>query len=140
MLDYHIDTPRELVITRALGRVTAADVTAHFVRLMRDPAFKPDMNALIIAADEQAVPNPVTVGALAPLIRAWSKRREGVKWAFVLPTRQTRDFAEAALEQVRLSAVTARCFFSESAALAWVAPPACGEPGRLEKKDGTAVA
>lgn len=135
MLDYHIDTARQLVITRAVGRVTTADVTAHFVRLMRDAAFKPEMNALIIAADAEAVPSPVAVGALAPLIRAWSKRREGVKWAFVLPSRETRDFAESALEQVRLSAVSARCFLSESAALAWLTPADVAELPVVRPKD-----
>ncbi|MDO8542671.1 MAG: hypothetical protein Q7S40_19700 [Opitutaceae bacterium] len=129
MIDYHIDTARSIVITRAVGRVTISDLTGHFVRLMRDPAFKPELNALIIATDESAVPTPVGVGALSPLVRAWSKRRTGVKWAFVLPNQATRDFAESALQQVRLTEVFARCFLSEGAALAWLEPaPAAATP------------
>ena len=120
MLDYHVDRARNIVTTRAAGRVSVADLTTHFVRLMRDPAFTPDLNALILVADVDAVPGPVGVGALAPLVRAWSKRRAGVKWALVLPNRATRDFAESALEQVKLTSVTARCFLSESSALAWL--------------------
>jgi hypothetical protein len=122
MLDYHIDVARNIVTTRAAGRVNAADVSTYLIRLMRDPAFKAGLNALIVAMDASAVPGPVGVGALTPLIRAWSKRRAGVKWAFVLPDRATRDFVESAVEQARLTSVTARCFLSESAALAWLDP------------------
>lgn len=126
MLDYHIDAARNLVITRALGRVSVAEVANHIIRLMRDPGFKPELNALIVVADVSAVPGPVGIGAVTPLVRAWSKRRAGVKWAFVLPNRQTRDFVESAIEAARLTDVSTRCFVSESAALAWLepAPPA----------------
>lgn len=124
MLDYHIDSPRQLVVTRALGRVSVAEVATHIVRLMRDPSFKPELNALIVAGDVNAVPGPVGVGALTPLVRAWSKRRAGVKWAFVLPNRATRDFVESAIEAARLSDVTTRCFVAETAALAWLEPAA----------------
>jgi hypothetical protein len=122
MIEYHIDTPRNVAITRAMGRVNVAEVTAHLVRLMRDPAFKPELNALIVVGKISTVPGPVGVGALTPLVRAWSKRRAGVKWAFVLPNRETRNFVESAIEQARLTAVTTRCFLSEEAALTWLAP------------------
>jgi hypothetical protein len=122
MIDYCVDVPRNLVVTRASGRLTVAEITNHLVRLMRDPAFKPELNSLIVAGDIHAVPGPVGVGALTPLIRAWSKRRAGARWAFVLPNRTTRDFVEAALEQAKLAAVTTCCFLSEDSALAWLAP------------------
>lgn len=128
MLAYHIDPARHIVTTRAAGRVTVADLTTHITRLMRDPAFSSDLNAMIIAADRAAVPGPVGVGAITPLVRAWSKRRAGVKWAFVLPDKASRDFAESALNEARLTAVTARCFLSEAAALAWLAPAAASVP------------
>ena len=70
MIDYHIDTAHNLVTTRAIGRVSVTEVTANVVRLMRDPAFKPELNALIVAGDVSTVPGPVGVGALTPLIRA----------------------------------------------------------------------
>ena len=132
MLDYHIDTARSVVVSRAVGRVTVAEVANHIIRLMRDPAFKPELNALIVAGDVNAVPGPVGVGALTPLVRAWSKRRAGVKWAFVLPNRTTRDFVESAIEQARLTAVTTRCFVAESAALAWLEPA----PGSAPESSG----
>jgi len=122
MLDYHIDTARNIVITRASGRVSVPDVTAYFVRLMRAPDFKPELNALIVVGDVSSIPGPVGVGALTPLIRAWSKRRAGVKWAFVLPNKTSRDFIEAAIDQARLTAVSARAFLSEASALAWLEP------------------
>jgi hypothetical protein len=140
MLDYHVDRARNIVTTRAAGRVSVGDLTGHFVRLMRDPAFSPDLNALIIVADVDAVPGPVGVGALAPLVRAWSKRRAGVKWALVLPNRATRDFAESALEQVKLTSVAARCFLSESAALQWLGtPPAPLKPVQDGAAESTAT-
>lgn len=121
MLDYHIDAARNLVITRAAGRVTVGDVTTHIMRLMRDPAFKPELNAMIVAADVAAVPSAAGVSAITPLVRVWSRRRAGVKWAFVFPDKTSRDFAEAALNEARL-AVISRCFLSESAALNWLVP------------------
>lgn len=122
MLDYHIDATRNLVTTRALGRVTLGDVTAHITRLMRDPAFKPELNAMIVAVDLAAVPGPIGVGVITPIVRAWSKRRAGVKWAFVLPNQAARDFAESAINDARLTAVLTRCFLSEAAALNWLEP------------------
>jgi hypothetical protein len=122
MIDYNIDSARNVAITRATGRISIAEVTNHLVRLMRDPAFRPELDALIVAGDVNAVPGPVGLGALTPLVRAWSKRRAGVKWAFVLPNRATREIVESALEEARLTAVATRCFVSESAALAWLEP------------------
>lgn len=122
MLDYHIDLAHNAVVTRAAGRVTIGDLTNHLFRLMRDPNFKPELNALVVAENVNAVPSPTEVGTLTPLIRAWSKRRAGVKWAFVLPNRATLDFAESALGDLRLTAVTARCFISETTARAWLGP------------------
>jgi hypothetical protein len=122
MIDYHVDTVRSIVITRASGKVTLADVGGYLVRLMRDPMFRPELNALIIAGDVSAVPMSDGVALIAPLVRAWSKRRAGVKWAFVLPDRTTRDFVESALEQVQLTAVSTRCFLSETTAIGWLGP------------------
>jgi hypothetical protein len=121
MLDYHIDAVRRVVTTRAMGRVTAADVASLLTRMMRDAGFRPELNALIIAADVDAIPGPVGIAAITPLVRAWSKRRAGVKWAFVLPDRATRDAVEQALHEARLTAVATRCFLAETSALAWLA-------------------
>jgi hypothetical protein len=87
---------------------------------MRDPQFQADLNALILVNDVNTVPNKLEAGLIAPLIRAWSKRRSGVRWAFVLPNQATRDFVESLLVEARLTAVITRCFLAESAALAWL--------------------
>src|SRR4051812_11656632 len=138
MIDYHIDTARRVVITRAVGRVSGPEVANHLVRLMHDPAFKPELNALIVAGDVNTVPGPVGLGVLAPLVRAWSKRRAGVKWAFVLPDKNTRDMVESAVEQARLTAVTTRCFMSETAALAWLEPAPGSVPVNPSSTDASA--
>jgi hypothetical protein len=122
MIDYHVDDARCIVVTRASGKVTIADVAGYLVRLMRDPSFRPELNALIIAGDVDAVPMTDGLSLIAPLVRAWSKRRAGVKWAFVLPDRATRDFAESALQRAQLTAVATRCFLSETAAIGWLGP------------------
>lgn len=122
MIDYHIDVHRRIVTTRVAGRLAFADLANHLQRLLRDPKFSGDYNALIVACDEQAVPAAGSVSAFGPMVRAWSKRRAGVKWAFVLPSQATRTFAESALNELRLTNLTTRCFLAESAALAWLEP------------------
>jgi hypothetical protein len=132
MLAYYIDSAHGLVTTRVSGRLTFSDLVVHIHHLMRDPKFNSDFNSLIVAMDVEAVPPMAAVGTLAPLVRAWSKRRAGVKWAFVLPTEASRAAAESALSDVRLTTVETRCFVAESAALAWlerVSTPA-GSAGR----------
>lgn len=127
MIDYHIDIHRRVVTTRVTGRLTFADLANHFQRLIRDPKFSSDFNALIIATNDDAVPSSGSVSALAPMVRAWSKRRTGVKWAFVLPSPAARTFADSALNELRLTSVTTRCFLAESAALAWLEPLAAAK-------------
>lgn len=133
MIDYHIDVHRRVVTTRVTGRLTFADLANHFQRLIRDSKFSSDFNALIIATNEEAVPSAGSVSALAPMVRAWSKRRSGVKWAFVLPSPAARTFAESALNEIRLNSVTTRCFLAESAALAWLEPVAAVKPSLAAK-------
>jgi hypothetical protein len=120
MIDYHLDLARSIVVTRAAGKITAGELSAYLVRLMRDPQFQADLNALILVNDVNTVPNKLEAGLIAPLIRAWSKRRAGVRWAFVLPNQPTRDVVESLLVDAHLTAVIARCFLAESAALAWL--------------------
>jgi hypothetical protein len=120
MIAHYVDPIRRIVTTRVSGRLTFGELAGHFQHLMRDPKFSPDFNALIVAMDAGAVPPPVTVSALAPLVRAWSYRRAGVRWAFVLPTPQTRALTESALHEVNLTTVATKCFLAESAAIAWL--------------------
>ena len=127
MIDYHIDLERRLVITHASGRVTLTDLAVHLARLMRDAQFHSDFNALIVASDLMAMPSSTGVTTVAPLVRAWSKRRAGAKWAFVVPNKAARRDAEAALDGLKLTAVATKCFLSEADALGWLEPA----PGAL---------
>ena len=122
MIDYQLDPLRRIITTRVTGAISFAHLANYIHRLVRDPEFKTDFNGLIVAMDLAAVPAPTTVGTLAPLIRAWSSRRQGVKWAFVLPDAASRAFAEKALLEVALTGVTTKCFVTESAALKWLDP------------------
>lgn len=124
MIANHVDPLRRIITTRASGRVTFGDLAGYLADLVRDPHFSADFNALVVAMDPDVVPAPAMVGTWAPLVRAWSKRRAGVKWAFVLPTPETRAAAESILNELKLTSVTSRCFLSESAAQAWLAPAA----------------
>jgi hypothetical protein len=127
MIDYHIDVARRIVTTRVTGRLSLADLAGHLQRIVRDPKFSADFNALIVAMDATAVPTDTSVALLAPLVRAWSLRRTGVKWAFVLPDATSKAQAESGLLRLKLTSVSTRCFRSENAALAWLEPvPAKG--------------
>jgi hypothetical protein len=76
--------------------------------------------------DEQTVPAGVALKSFAPAFRAWSGRREGARWAFVLPNTATKALVDSALVEARLTSVATKCFLSESAALGWLAPVAKG--------------
>ncbi len=130
MFAYYIDPVRRLAITRASGRLTAVSLADYLPKLFRDPKFDPSFDALIVAMDVDAVPSPATAAMLAPLVRSWSARRSGVRWAFVLPNEETRHAAELALNQVRLTTVTTRCFLSEASALAWLEAAQTSSAGR----------
>jgi hypothetical protein len=129
MIDYQLDLPRRISTTRVTGRLRFAELANHFHRLLRDPEFRADFDALIVATDLAAVPPPSAVLTLGPLLRAWTSRRRGARWAVVLPTSESREFAEQALAAARLGEVSIRCFVSENEAFAWLA-----ETGR---RDGT---
>jgi hypothetical protein len=120
MIDYQLDLRRRVVTTRVTGAFSFAELANYLHRLLRDPGFRADFDGLIVAADAAAMPPPLAVASLAPLVRAWSSRRNGVHWAFVLPSADARKFAERALRDVRLHHVTTQCFLSEPEAAAWL--------------------
>lgn len=122
MIAHHIDPLRRIITTRVSGRVSVSELVAYLYRLMRDPKFNSDFNALIVAMDVEAVAPATSAELFAPIVRAWSQRRVGAKWAFVLPNTETKNLAESALNEVRLTSVSARCFVTEAAAFAWLAP------------------
>ncbi len=96
------------------------DVATYLARLMRDPKFSSSYNSLIVAMDLDAVAPASSVTTFAPIFRAWSVRRAGVKWAFVLPSAASKDLVESALAQARLCSVQTKCFLTEGAACAWL--------------------
>jgi hypothetical protein len=129
MLEYHVDPARRIIVTRVTGRVSFGDFSEHLTRIFRDAQFNPEFNALIVAMDVAAVPAASSVSLMTPLVRAWSKRRAGARWAFVLPDAETCAFAETALAGLKLTAVTTKCFLAEAAAMAWLETPLRGRKG-----------
>jgi hypothetical protein len=134
MIDYHVDPTHRIIVTRVAGRLSFGDFADHLQRIFRDAQFKAEFNALIVALDVAAVPSAATIDLLQPLVRAWSQRRAGAHWAFVLPDAATFAFAESALRTLKLTAVTPACFLSETAAMAWLEqrtrlPAEPAEPG-----------
>lgn len=121
MLAYHIDPSRRLAITRVSGALSAVRLADFLPKLFRDPKFDPTFDAMVVAMDVEAVPSRAAAAMLAPLVRSWSTRRSGARWAFVLPDEAARQAAEMAIAEVRLTAVTTHCFISEAAAAAWLA-------------------
>jgi hypothetical protein len=122
MIAHHIDADRRVITTRASGKVTVGDVAGYLQRLVRDPKFNSEYNSLIVAMDEQTVPSGATLTALGPVVRVWSGRRAGVKWAFVLPNNATKALVESAIVEARLTSVITKCFLSENAAMGWLMP------------------
>lgn len=120
MIEYQLDPTRRIITTRVTGAVSFGELANYIHQLVRDPDFKADFHGLIVAVDLAAVPAPSTVGTLAPLVRAWSSRRKGVKWAFVLPTAESKAFAERALQEVAPTGVTTKCFLTEAAGRTWL--------------------
>jgi hypothetical protein len=135
MIDYHVDPLRRIVTTRVTGRVSLADFAYHLQRILRDPKFKPEFNALIVAIDPTAIPSSTSLGFVQPLVRAWSNRRAGARWAFVLPTNEARASAESLLLNLKLTSVVTRCFLSEASALAWL--DAASAPARPDAASST---
>ncbi len=109
-----------MAVTRVTGRFTFAELANHLHRLVRDREFQADFDSMIVAMDAAAVPRPSAIGTLAPLVRTWSSRRRGSRWALVLPTPEARGFAERALKEIQLNEITARCFCDETEALDWL--------------------
>lgn len=120
MIDYHVDVVRRIVTTRVTGRISFSDFANHLQRILRDPKFHPEFNGLIVATTAAAIPSPTSVALIRPIVRVWSTRRAGVRWAFVLPDNDTKNFTESVLLDLKLTSVTTRCFTSESAALGWL--------------------
>jgi hypothetical protein len=134
MIDYQLDLRRRVVTTRVTGRFSFAELANYLHRLLRDPAFHADFDGVIIAVDPAAMPPPLAVASLAPLVRAWSSRRNGARWAFVLPSADAQKFAERALREVRLHHVTTECFLSEPEAAAWLEAVRADQPSK--RSDG----
>jgi hypothetical protein len=120
MITHHIDPVRRIITTRVAGPLTVAGLSDYLPRLFRDPKFDASYNSLVVAMSADAVPSPAIAALLAPLVKTWSARRSGCRWAFVLPDRASREAAEMRLAQVRVTAVVTRCFVSEVAAIAWL--------------------
>jgi hypothetical protein len=137
MINYSLDPARKIATTRVEGPFSFAELANHLHCLLRDREFHADFDAIIIATNVAAIPPPAAIGTLAPLVRAWSSRRRGVRWAFVLPTRESLAFIERALGEVRLPDVSVQCFISEPEARRWlsreksaVAVPSAVTPAR----------
>lgn len=120
MIDHYVDPQRRIITTRVTGRASLTDFACHLQRILRDPKFSPDFNALIIATDATAIPSSTSIAIVQPLIKAWSYRRAGARWAFVLPSPDAKTMAESLLLDLKLTSVATRCFLTESSALAWL--------------------
>lgn len=123
MIAHHIDAEQRIITTRASGKITLGDIAGYLQRLIRDPEFRSDFNSLIVV-DEQTVPSAGTLKTFAPAVRAWSNRRAGAKWAFVLPNARTKALVDSALVDARLTSVVTKCFLGETEARDWLAPSA----------------
>jgi len=119
MLDLHLDPAKNLLTTRVAGVVGVGELATKLYQAIRDPKFSSGMNGLIVALDNDAIPDPGRFSLLKPVLKVWITQRTGARWALVAPTELARDRAEALLVELKLGGAI-RCFTSEAAAVAWL--------------------
>lgn len=86
-ISYRIDPERQLILTRAWGVLTDAELLAHKDRLLHDAAFDPGMPELSdVRAIERLDVTTVGVKAMVAHDTAHSERRSGHRLALVVPT------------------------------------------------------
>ncbi len=86
-ISYDIDLNRRLVLTRAWGVLTDAEILEHKSRLTRDPAFCPTMGQLSDVRDiERLAVTTEGVKAMVAHDQDHADRRVGHRLAFVVAT------------------------------------------------------
>lgn len=122
-IEYTIDRQKNLIRCQASGGFHLFAFANYLERIMHDPQFHPQLDALVIAMDESTVPGVRTRAAIAQMIIVWSERRRGCRWAIVLPSEASKQKAEEVLVDLGVTSVDAGFFTSEGEALNWLAQP-----------------
>lgn len=85
-ISYRIDSKRQLILTRAWGVLTDAELLAHKERLLHDAAFDPRMPQLSDVREiERLDVTAAGVRAMVAHDAANSERRNGHRMALVVP-------------------------------------------------------
>jgi len=123
MINYVIDRGLRLVKARMTGSTGLVGLVTHIANLAKDPEFDPSFN-LIFEVDRDATFSILPVEPeLRSLMKQWTGRRKGVKWAFWAPFGVAYAHLEFALSVLYKGDVRMCLFDNEEAALQWLNEP-----------------
>lgn len=120
MIEYTIDECQKLVRARMSGTTTLVDVVIHIANLAKDPKFNPAYNLIFEVAQDASFVVLANEKEFRTLLKSWTQRRKGVKWAFWVPYGVTHAHMQFALGLLDQRDVEMRLFDSEHKALTWL--------------------
>ena len=123
MINYVIDRDLRLVKAKMTGSTDLVGLVTHIANLARDPAFDPTFHLIFeVTRDATFSILPVEY-ELQKLLKQWTARRKGVKWAFWAPFGVAYTHLEFALSVLYKGDVWMNLFDNEEAALQWLNEP-----------------
>ncbi|MGB8356188.1 MAG: hypothetical protein WCD79_19985 [Chthoniobacteraceae bacterium] len=120
MIKYVIDREQRLVKARMSGATGLVGLVTHIANLAKDPAFDPSFNLLFEVAPDATFSILPIEAELQKLIKQWTTRRQGVKWAFWAPFGTAYAHLEFALGILYKGHVQMRLFDNEESAMNWL--------------------
>jgi hypothetical protein len=120
MINYVIDKELRLVKARMTGSTTLVGLVTHISNLARDPDFDPSLNLIFEVAPDATFSILPVESEFRQLVKQWTSRRKGVKWAFWAPYGVTHAHMQFAIGTLDQNDVEMRLFEHEADALKWL--------------------
>jgi len=121
MIEYTIDQDQKLVKARMSGTTTLVDLATHISSLAKNPKFDPAFNLIFEVSQDATFSILATETEFRTLLKEWTERRKGAKWAFWVPFGVTHTHMQFALGLLDQRNVRMRVFEDEKSALDWLA-------------------
>jgi hypothetical protein len=121
MINYTIDPQARLVRAHMSGVTTLVALATHISHLAKDPKFDPSYNLIFEVAQDATFSLLPVEEEFRQLLKHWTSRRKGVKWAFWSPFGVTHTHIQFALGLLDQKDVRMRLFEDEPSALKWLA-------------------
>lgn len=107
------------MVCRATGRLDFLQVAQTIERMVGDRTAREARRAILVL-DEDAFASLGTLAPLIPLVRHWSERVPGQRWAVVAPNHLCQALAKLTLPTLSPSVAAAQSFVSEPEAMEWL--------------------